>query len=685
MKKYIIIIIYFNFLVYIHGQNGFIDLGAWDIKSETEIKLDGVWEFYPDKLLTPSDFMGLKPEYIYVPGFWNSKSKFGTLRLFVNIGDIRGILGLDIPVIYTASQVWVNGEMLCSTGRTGDNQFDSIPKFQPRQIPINTNSNNLEIVIQVSNFHHRDSGIWKSIILGDYTVLNKSKDRETAFNMFIFGALVIMGLYHATLFLLRMKDSTSLFFSLLLLSMAIRIPFVGQMLIFNVIPNMSWELTEKVSFLSFFFTILFGNMYIHSLFKREYNKLVLLSLKIITITLSVAVVALRSINYIHVLLPYQILATIVMIYNIIVLVMAIIRKREGAIIIILGLSVLVFTGLNDILYVNGFSTKGNLVPYGLFIFIFSQSFVLSRIFSKAFLRVEKLSFVFQKFIPQRFLYHVAKEGIEKIQLGNAETENVTILFTDIRDFTTLSEGMNPQEVLNFLNSYLERMTKPILLGGGTIDKFMGDSIMALFDREDNNREQEAKDAVKTAIDIFITLSIYNGHRKSCNYDPVSIGLGIHSGPVIIGTIGSEDRMDSTVLGDVVNLTSRLESLTKQYSVNAIISETSLKLVNDMDIKVRVLDNVTVKGKSKSVKIYEILDCCEEIDRINKMATLEIYNNAIQYYFDGNFSNAYNQFIECQKVYPEDTVTSVLVERCKHYIESGYTNDEWDGIYRYSVK
>lgn len=683
----ILLLLYITISTSLFTENGYFDLTSWDIEKEPIITLDGTWEFYSNELLTPEniDLTTQESQYHEVPGFWDRSVKYGTYRLLIDVGDKRGIMGLYVPTIYTSAKIWVNGTFICSLGEPGANKHETIPTFSPGLYSVNVNSDVVEIIVQVASFHHRDGGIWESFMFGEEINLKKKYISKIVFDMFIFGALLIMGLHYGTLFMLRRKDFTSIYFAVLLLSMALRIPFVGQMLILDLFPGISWEITEKVSYLTFFLMITSGNMYIHSLYREEFNRSFLKLIKLTAVVLTAFIFVVRSITYIHILLPYQIFTTIVMLYDLYVLLLAIKRRRDGAKIIFLGLLALVIAGLNDILYFNSLSPFANLVHYGLFIFIFSQSYVLSMIFSTTFLKIEKLSIVFQKFIPQRFLHHVAKEGIEEIRLGNAEIEDITVLFTDIRDFTTLSESMMPQEVLNFLNSYLERITQPIIKGGGTIDKYMGDSIMALFDRADNNREQEAKAAVKAAINIFDTLSIYNSHRKKSNYDKVSIGLSIHSGQVIIGTIGSEDRMDSTVLGDVVNLTSRLESLTKIYRVNAIITETSLELVKDMNIEVRLIDHVRVKGKSQSVKIYEILDCCTKEEREKKVESLPIFNSAMDLYSRGRFQEAKELFANCQKIYPDDWVALIFINRCQYFIENKSEEDIWDGIYKYNIK
>ena len=203
---------------------------------------------------------------------------------------------------------------------------------------------------------------------------------------------------------------------------------------------------------------------------------------------------------------------------------------------------------------------------------------------------------FQKFVPVQFLNYIADQGIENIKLGKAEEAVVSILFADIRSFTSFSESIRPQQVLNFLNAYFKRMNMSIHANSGFIDKFLGDGLMALFNQTENH-SKDAESAVNAAIEMQNSLTIYNQERASVPYIPIDVGIGLHGGSVIIGTVGSANRMDSTVLGDNVNLASRLEKLTKYYGVSIIISEIIYDLLPSPEsFCIRMLDRVNVKGK-----------------------------------------------------------------------------------------
>ena len=211
--------------------------------------------------------------------------------------------------------------------------------------------------------------------------------------------------------------------------------------------------------------------------------------------------------------------------------------------------------------------------------------------------VENLVRAFEKFVPRQFTDRVAAEGIQNVdnvEIGKAESATVTVLFADIRSFTSLSETMQPQEVLNFLNDCFETLSTPVHENRGFVDKYIGDAIMALFDSPGATDPEEANSAVQAAMSMQRALRAFNTRRAKDGDAPIAVGIGIHTGPVIIGTVGVESRMDLTVLGDSVNLASRLESLNKVYGTSIIVSSHTMALLDpDEKILSRELDCLRV--------------------------------------------------------------------------------------------
>ena len=262
-----------------------------------------------------------------------------------------------------------------------------------------------------------------------------------------------------------------------------------------------------------------------------------------------------------------------------------------------------------------------------------------------------------RFVPNEFLAFLGCDSIVDVKLGEAVELEMSVLFSDIRDFTTLSEQMTPTENFKFINSYLSRMEPLIVENQGFIDKYIGDAIMALF-------SEGADDAVKAGIAMLQTLAEYNQSRASLGYVPVQIGVGINTGSLILGIVGGKSRMDGTVISDAVNLASRIESLTKNYGVSLLITQQTFdRLTNPGDYAIRVIDKVQVKGKSEWVTVYEVFDADLAEVKAGKLATLQLFTEALSLYNMKSVRQAARLFADCLWQNPGDKVAQIYLERC----------------------
>lgn len=293
-------------------------------------------------------------------------------------------------------------------------------------------------------------------------------------------------------------------------------------------------------------------------------------------------------------------------------------------------------------------------------------------------RLETLLAAYSRFVPKNFLSFLNKESITDVQLGDQTQQEMSILFSDIRSFTALSETMTPKENFNFINSYLKRVGPIIRLRNGFIDKYIGDAVMALFPGDPD-------DAVMAAIDMHEAVAEYNLHRNSVGYQPIKIGVGIHTGLLMLGTVGEEERMDSTVISDAVNLCSRIEDLTKRYKASIIISEETLnRLKHQERYKIRFLDRVQVKGKSRAVSIHEVYDADPPDVLKRKDLSKETLEEGIRLYFDRRFQDALDVLVPLQENYPEEMLFELYIIRCRKYLREG-TPEGWDGTETLEIK
>ena len=269
----------------------------------------------------------------------------------------------------------------------------------------------------------------------------------------------------------------------------------------------------------------------------------------------------------------------------------------------------------------------------------------------------QLNEALSRFVPRQFLHFLGKESIRDVQLGDQIRQEMSVLFADIRNFTTLSETMTPEDNFKFINSYLSCLGPAIREHQGFIDKYIGDGIMALFNGVADN-------AVKAGIAMLQQLKEYNQQRLESGYMPIKIGIGINTGELMLGTVGEQNRMDTTVISDAVNLASRLEGLSRNYEVPLLISHhTFSRLQNPADYALRMIDAVRVKGKSEKVIVYEVFEADLSEVKARKLATAEIFAKALSLYLEKNHKAAGQLFQELLKMHPGDKVAQVYLKNC----------------------
>jgi len=268
------------------------------------------------------------------------------------------------------------------------------------------------------------------------------------------------------------------------------------------------------------------------------------------------------------------------------------------------------------------------------------------------------------------------------ELLGGQSSEATILFSDVRSFTTLSEELGAQGIVSLLNEFFTLMVDVITDEEGMLDKFIGDALMAVFGTPFPH-EDDPDRATRAAIKMMEELHRYNGERESYHKKPIDIGIGLNTGNVVSGNIGSPKRMDYTVIGDGVNLASRLEGATKQYGAHILISEFTFDQLKST-YRSRLVDNVIVKGKTKPVGVYEILDYHTESTFPSMTEALSKFRDGMEGYQAARWKEAKRAFEEVLVLNPNDRCSQVYSERCDHLMENG-DPDSWDGVWVLSSK
>ncbi len=290
---------------------------------------------------------------------------------------------------------------------------------------------------------------------------------------------------------------------------------------------------------------------------------------------------------------------------------------------------------------------------------------------------------FTLYMPRELVKALLLEGKE-IKIGGVEKE-ITIFFSDIEGFTTISEKLPPQVLADQLSEYFSIMGNSIAIHNGTIDKFIGDAVMAFWGAPKPD-ETHIEDACKSALMAQALLKIFNDNLISQGLSPLYTRIGVHTGMTIVGNIGSPERMNYTVLGDSVNLASRLEALNKYYGSRVLISQ-SVKEQLSLNFIARPLDIVAVKGKKNGTKIWELMGCIgnDALGSIEGLAELaDVSEKAFDLYASKKWQEAVDAFEKIEIAYPKDEATKVLLERCRKFVITPPAED-WDGCYQMDRK
>ncbi|MBF0396310.1 MAG: HAMP domain-containing protein [Desulfobacterales bacterium] len=388
----LLILLYTN-LYALSAKNGVIDLKDWDLKKDGPIALSGEWEFYWKKFeIAPKD-----PKFIKVPSEWNgyeigdekiSGIGYATYRLKVINTKPNIRMALEIPDIRNASFVYINGKLIGNIGLVGEDKEKTSPCNRSQVLDFISQGVETEIIIHISNFQEKSGGPWQAIFLGLEEDIRNIREKKVSFELFLFGCILMIGLYHLVLFVLRVKDRSLLYFSLFCFLIAIRTIAFGERYIYQLFPEISWEIVHKLEYLSYYLGLPVFFQFISLIFSKEISKSFLKIFNIGALFLSIIVILLPATIYSYTLELIQLMTLIGCSYLIYVLFLALNHKQEGAIIFLIGFLLFFLTILNDILRHTGLIQTRDLASLGFIIFLFSQGVMISLRSSRTFAAIE---------------------------------------------------------------------------------------------------------------------------------------------------------------------------------------------------------------------------------------------------------------------------------------------------------
>ena len=286
--------------------------------------------------------------------------------------------------------------------------------------------------------------------------------------------------------------------------------------------------------------------------------------------------------------------------------------------------------------------------------------------------------VSQKFVPHEFIKFLGKDRLTEVSLGDLVEKEVTVLFADIREFTTISENLEPEDNFLFINSFNKRMGPIVRKNEGFIMQYLGDGFMALF-------PNGPQTALRASIEMHSALRSYNEERAVKNRFPVKLGIGMQNGNLIMGITGDIERLDAAIISDTVNTASRIEGLSKHYGSSILLTDNCKNnLTNPEEFDFRYLGPVQVKGKQKPIDIYECINGDNAQLSKHKLETLNTFEEGMNQYFTKEFAMAAVTFQQIVKKEQNDSAAKLFLNRSAHMITQE-TGDDWKGIASISTK
>jgi len=383
---------------------GVLNLSEWDFNEQGAISLNGEWEFYWNQFVTPSQFKDSSRKeitsYFVLPKLWNgykinntelSGKGYATYRLKLKLKDIHQILAFKINRIETAYEFWINNKLLVKSGTIGKTEEEMTPCWLPTEVSWQPDSTEVELVILISNFKHRKGGSGQNIELGLPSQIYRSANKMLGIDVFLLGVLLIMAFYHFGLFFLRKKDRSNLYFGLVCIFTSFYMMANGEFLLSRIYPDVNWQMLVKINFISNILRITFFILFISDLFKEIVSRKFVMSFVIWGGAMTLFFLVTPAKIYTHSLILIILIAVAAIIYILFIQLKSLIAKRDGAGLSFIGTLVLLIAAVNDTLHDYSIIHTFYAVPFGVFIFIFFQSFMLSLRSSRLFAYVENLS------------------------------------------------------------------------------------------------------------------------------------------------------------------------------------------------------------------------------------------------------------------------------------------------------
>ncbi|NNM67498.1 MAG: adenylate/guanylate cyclase domain-containing protein, partial [Spirochaetales bacterium] len=623
---------------------------------------------------------------VNIPETWNgsvihASCGYATYSLEIDLPGGTGVWGLEIPVLAPSYRLYAGHKLIAQAGEPGTSPATSTPGFGPRTVyfSLPAHSSRIFLTLQLANFIYPKTGLRDSLLLGTSATVSKAHAEEEFVEFFMLGALLILLFYYAGMSLLERSDASFTWLAVFGLAVVLRLLATDQNTLNVLFPQLPWELRVRFELLIFNLGALPLLFFFQKSFPRDFSSWLPKLMAGLFGVFSVLLIAFPLQLSTQLITVMELLIGLSFIYVLQRLFSAVFKGRPGALLTSITTSILALASINDILFSQQLISSTYLMPAAFLIFLLLQALFLARKLFRTFKTAESqrdqldsTNRSLARFVPDGFLTSLGKTNITEVQLGQQALSKMVVMFADIRRFTALADQLPPEKTFRLLNSYYSRVGPVIRQHGGFIDKYMGDGFMALF-------PYKPDEGLQAAVDLQRAVQVYNFHRANFNYPSLSVGCGVHAGPLVIGTIGEESRMDTTVISDVVNLSSRLEGLTKIFGTGTMVALPFLDTLEQPEnFHWRYAGVVRMYGKKVGLEVAHVWDGLPDEDCELYAQQKATFEEGVYLYRTGQLAQAEEAFLEVLSRHPGDLGARHYANRSKLLREFGLP-ENWDAI------
>ena len=578
------------------------------------VTLEGEWVFVPSQFVTPYEDFSKFKRFENINVGWHTYEDSEDVRGYATYAvrlknlapdEIYAIKTSDCSSAFTA---YLNGEEIFHLGKVGKTKEEEVFQWDSSLIVLPTYGlKNAILVFHVSNFGDRHPGFSKPIKFGVYSTIVAQKNKDTVLFVILAGYLLAAGAFFTSLYLFYQKEKKALYFGLMCAIFSVRICCYDEFLMTTIVPHIGSVFLFKLGYITLSLAIILVCLFVQELFQMTKKTVLYLSFIPALFYLAMNIFASTYTSAFY--LPYaQVYVLLLGLYNVALVIIRMINKDKDAKLFLLGLFIFLVMAIRDVLVANRFIEGQFFAHFGVLILLIPMSIIVLRSFKLSYNRVmsitediKETNNALARFLPNEFMKILNKKHVD-VRLGDHVLKEMYVAFIHIGLCKNLDYKEERHRFLEIYNNALHDINPVIEANNGFIDKYLPEGIMLLFD-------SSAEDVIKCMLKIKELVEKENIARILRGEEKINFASGVHYGRLMIGTIGEEERMDSTVISDAVNLASRLHFYALQQKVSIFVSDVVKNNFQESDSEKHInfyyKDKVQFRGKNETVDIYEV--------------------------------------------------------------------------------